>query len=40
MRKYNIKANLVRTIEQLYEKATSAVQITAAQENGSEQQLE
>ena len=26
MRKYNISANLVRTIEQLYEKATSAVQ--------------
>ena len=40
MRKYKIKANLVRTIEHLYEKATSAVQITAAQENGSEQQLE
>ena len=27
MRKYNIGANLVRTIEQLYDKATSAVQI-------------
>ena len=27
MRKYNISANLVRTIEQLYDKATSAVQI-------------
>ena len=26
MRKYNISANLVRTIEQLYDKATSAVQ--------------
>ena len=26
MRKYNIKANLVRTIKQLYDKATSAVQ--------------
>ena len=25
MRKYNISANLVRTIEQLYDKATSAV---------------
>ena len=27
MRKYNISANLVRTIEQLYDKATSAVQM-------------
>ena len=27
MRKYNINANLVRTIEQLYDKATSAVQM-------------
>ena len=27
MRKYNISANLVRTTEQLYDKATSAVQI-------------
>ena len=28
MRKYNISENLVRTIEQLYGKATSAVQMT------------
>ena len=27
MRKYNIRANLVRTIQQLYDKATSAVQM-------------
>ena len=27
MRKYNISANLVRSIEQLYDKATSAVQM-------------
>ena len=27
MRKYNISANLVRTIEQLYDKATNAVQV-------------
>ena len=27
MRKYNINANLVRTIESLYDKATSAVQM-------------
>ena len=27
MRKYNISANLVRTIQQLYDKATSAVQM-------------
>ena len=30
MRKYNISANLVRTIEQLYDKATSAVQINGS----------
>ena len=30
MRKYNISANLVRTIEQLYDKATSAVQMTGS----------
>ena len=30
MRKYNISANLVRTIEQLYDKATSAVQMSGS----------
>ena len=30
MRTYNISANLVRTIEQLYDKATSAVQINGS----------
>ena len=30
MRKYNISANLVRTNEQLYEKATSAVQMNGS----------
>ena len=30
MRKYNIRANLVRTIEQLYNKATSAVQMNGS----------
>ena len=30
MRKYNISANLVRTIEQLYDKATSAVQMSSS----------
>ena len=30
MRKYNIIANLVRTIEQLYDKATSAVQMNGS----------
>ena len=30
MRKYNINANLVRTTEQLYDKAISAVQMNAA----------
>ena len=30
MRKYNISANLVRTIEQLYDKATSAVQVNGS----------
>ena len=30
MRKYNIRANLVRTIEQLYDKATSAVQMNGS----------
>ena len=30
MRKYNISANLVRTIEQLYDKATSAVQMNGS----------
>ena len=39
MRKYNISAKLVRNIEQLYDKATSAVQMNAL-ENGSEQQSE
>ena len=30
MRKYNISANLVRTTEQLYDKATSAVRINSS----------
>ena len=30
MQKYNINANLVRTIEQLYDKATSAVQMNGS----------
>ena len=30
MRKYNISTNLVRTIEQLYDKATSAVQMNGS----------
>ena len=30
MRKYNISSNLVRTIEQLYDKATSAVQMSGS----------
>ena len=30
MRKYNISANVVRTIEQLYDKATSAVQMNGS----------
>ena len=30
MRKYNISENLVRTIEQLYDKATSAVQMNGS----------
>ena len=30
MRKYNISANLVRTIEQLYDKAISAVQLNGS----------
>ena len=30
MRKYNISANIVRTIEQLYDKATSAVQMSGS----------
>ena len=30
MRKYNISANLVRTIEQLYDKAISAVQMNGS----------
>ena len=30
MRKYNISANLVRTIEQLYDKATNAVQMNGS----------
>ena len=30
MRKYNISANLLRTIEQLYDKATSAVQLNGS----------
>ena len=30
MRKYNISANLVRTIEQLYDKATSAIQMNGS----------
>ena len=30
MRKYNISANLVRIIEQLYDKATSAVQMNGS----------
>ena len=32
MRKYNINVNLVRTIEQLYDKATSAVQMNGSVE--------
>ena len=30
MRKYSISANLVRTIEQLYDKATSAIQMNGS----------
>ena len=30
MRKYNISANLVRTIEQLYDKATNAVRVNGS----------
>ena len=30
MRKHNINANLVRTIEQLYDRATSAVQMNSS----------
>ena len=30
LRKYNINANLVRTTEQLYDKATSAVQMNGS----------
>ena len=30
MRKYNISANLIRTTEQIYDKATSAVQINGS----------
>ena len=30
MRKYNINANLVRTIEQLYDKATRAIQMNGS----------
>ena len=30
MRKYNIRANLIRTIEQLYDKASSAVQLNSS----------
>ena len=30
MRRFNISANLVRTIEQLYDKATSAVQLNGS----------
>ena len=30
MRKYNISANLVRTVEQLYDKATSAAQMNGS----------
>ena len=30
MRKYNISANLVRTIDQVYDKATSAVQMNGS----------
>ena len=40
MRKYIINANLVRTIEQLYDKATGAVQMNSSTWEGSEQQLE
>ena len=36
MFKYNISANLVCTIEQLNDKATSAVQMIASMGNGSE----
>ena len=39
MRKYNISAKLVRNIEQLYDKATSAVQMNVL-ENGSDKQSE
>ena len=30
MRKYNVSANLIRTTEQIYDKATSAVQINGS----------
>ena len=30
MRKYDVSANLVRTTEQLYDKATSAVQVNGS----------
>ena len=30
MRKYNISANLIRTVMQLYDKATSAVQVNGS----------
>ena len=40
MRKNNISANLVHTTEQLYGKATSAVQMNGSMKNGSEPQSE
>ena len=40
MRKYNINAYLVCTIEHLYENAMNAVQMNGSIGNGSEQQLE
>ena len=41
MKKYNISANLIRVIKNLYDKATSAVLFNSSiGETGSEQQLE
>ena len=40
MWKYNIIANLARTIMQLYDKDTSAIQMKSSTGEGSEQQLE
>ena len=40
MTKYNISANLIRVIKNLYDKASSAVLFNSRYETGSEQQLE